>query len=176
MANLVRNYAAIQPNVQTAPSTVKLNNVLLESARVMLLRYLRLVRDARRNGTQPSTEEELVKWRVRSTDVLYCVVDTPDIHSLYALCFLQAVDTVYIKLLLETGQKADVLEMFASTPVTIVLDEVIPLLQKYGYFGLLTQIYKSANDERALLDVWTKYASPSRPSEMGSCAELTLCV
>ena len=66
MANLVRNYAAIQPNVQTAPSTVKLNNVLLESARVMLLRYLRLVRDARRNGTQPSTEEELVKWRVRN--------------------------------------------------------------------------------------------------------------
>jgi len=71
---------------------------------------------------------------------------------------LQAVDTVYLKLLLETGQKADALEMFASTPVTIVLDEVIPLLQKFGYFGLLTQIYKSANDERALLDVWTKYA------------------
>jgi len=81
-----------------------------------------------------------------------------------------------MKLLLETGQKADVLEMFASTPATIVLDEIIPLLRMYGYFGLLTQIYKSANDERALLDVWTKYASPSWPGEMGSCAELTLYV
>lgn len=64
MANLVRNYASIKPNVQTAPSTVELNKVLLESARIMLMRYLRLIRDAKRNGAQPSSEEELVKWRV----------------------------------------------------------------------------------------------------------------
>jgi len=91
MANLVRNYAAIKPNVQTAPSTVKLNNVLLESARGMLMQYLRLVRDARRNGAQPSTEEELVKWRVRGTDILYCVAETlltTSLFMLYAFCRL----------------------------------------------------------------------------------------
>lgn len=64
MANLVRNYSPIQPNVQTAPSTVELNKVLLESARVMLMRYLRLVRDARRDNGQFASEAELIKWQV----------------------------------------------------------------------------------------------------------------
>lgn len=65
MANLVRNYSPIKPNVETAPATVELNKVLLESARVMLLRYLRLVRDARRDGAQLGSEAEMIKWRVR---------------------------------------------------------------------------------------------------------------
>ena len=71
MANLVRNYAPIKPDVQTAPSTMEFNKVLLESARVMLMRYLRLVRDARRNGAQPSTEEELIKWRVCTQTMVF---------------------------------------------------------------------------------------------------------
>lgn len=72
MANLVRNYRSIEPNVQTAPSTVELNNILMESARVMLMRYLRRVREARGgngdgvNGGRVWSEEELVKWRVSS--------------------------------------------------------------------------------------------------------------
>lgn len=72
---------------------------------------------------------------------------------------LQAVDTVYMKLLIETEQKAEVMEMFASTPSTIVLDEVVPLLEEYGYFGLLVQIYRSTKDERALLNIWSRYVS-----------------
>jgi hypothetical protein len=173
MANLVRNYAAIKPNVQTAPSTMELNQVLLESARIMLMRYLRLVRDARRNGTQPSSEEELVKWRVRPHVQCVAPLYPPVTFSLHKL---QAVDTVYVKLLIETGQKADVLEIFASSPATIVLDEVVPLLEQYGYFGLLIQIYRSANDERAQLNIWSRYASSFLPCEVVDDRELICCV
>ncbi|KAF8320486.1 hypothetical protein DL93DRAFT_2052874 [Clavulina sp. PMI_390] len=147
MANLVRNYSPIKPNVQTAPPTVELNKILQESARVMLMRYLRLVRDARRDSGPLTSEVEL------------------------------AVDTVYLKLLAETGQRAEFMEMFHSNPSTIVLDEIRPLLRRYGYLSLLIDIYREQNDERALLDLWTKVAEgtwkdPSISNPIGEIIQL----
>lgn len=69
---------------------------------------------------------------------------------------MQTVDTVYLKLLAETGQRAEFVETFSSNPATIVLDEVVPLLRQYGYLSLLVDIFRRANDERSLLDLWTK--------------------
>lgn len=48
------------------------------------------------------------------------------------------------------------MEMFFSSQETIVLEEILPLLRQYGYLGLLVDIYRQANDERALLDLWSQ--------------------
>lgn len=64
-----------------------------------------------------------------------------------------------MKLLAETGQRAEFMEMFASNQTTIALDELIPLFQQYGYLSLLVDIYRQTNDERQLLDLWVKYAN-----------------
>jgi len=79
-----------------------------------------------------------------------------------------------MKLLIETRQRAEVLDVFASTPATIVLDEVVPLFQTYGYFNLLIQIYRSANDERALLGIWSRCVSPLLLYETVGCADLII--
>ena len=70
MNNLVKNYSPIKPSVRSAPSTNELNTVLNDSARVMLMRYLRRFREERISerfvrGTVKPSENEKKLDRVR---------------------------------------------------------------------------------------------------------------
>ncbi len=64
MNNLVKNYSTIKPSVKNAPSTIELDAVLNDSARVMLMRYLRRFREERiserfvRGSVKPSANEK----------------------------------------------------------------------------------------------------------------------
>lgn len=70
-------------------------------------------------------------------------------------------DTVYLKLLAETGQRADFVDIFVSSQATLVMEEIIPVLRQYGYLSLLVDLYRQTNNEKALLNLWTKFVSPS---------------
>lgn len=50
-------------------------------------------------------------------------------------------------------------EMLHSTPATIVLGEIVPVLRAHGFFSLLIDIYRQSNDEEKLLHTWSKLVS-----------------
>jgi hypothetical protein len=132
MANLVRNYSPIRPSVDSAPSTVELAAVLEDSARVMLMRYLSKVRDAQRGvHLPPGSEAEHIR---------------------------RVVETVYLKLLIQTGSREEVQEMLRSENVldNTVLEEIVPALSAYEFFDVLIELYRRRNDERRLLEIWCR--------------------
>lgn len=65
-------------------------------------------------------------------------------------------DTAYLKLLAETGQRTEVQEMFLSTPRTIVLEEIVPTLESHGYYSLLIGMYRRSGNEDRLLQIWSR--------------------
>ncbi|KAF9519333.1 hypothetical protein BS47DRAFT_1288489 [Hydnum rufescens UP504] len=143
MANLVRNYSPIKPDVKSAPSTAELLTLLRDSSRVMLLRYLRKLRDARH--ASPSDARQC-NW---SSDI--------DRACIF-LFFICVVDTVFVKLLAETDQRAELHEMVQRSYETIIFEEVQPFLVIYGHFSALLSVYTRLNNEERLLELWSKMA------------------
>jgi hypothetical protein len=160
MTNLVRNYSPIKPDVASAPSTAELFNVLHDSSRVMLMRYLRRVRDLCMSRAWTSDPElDTVSHRLVSYPL--GTSRSPNGHTLKSyplfLLYVQIVNTVFVKLLVEMDQRAEAKDVLQISFETIVWDEVRPTLEAYGHVDSLLSIYRRLNDEPRLLDLLSKY-------------------
>ncbi|KAF8342581.1 uncharacterized protein EI90DRAFT_3115166 [Cantharellus anzutake] len=142
MNNLVKNYSPIKPSVRSAPSTSELDAVLNDSARVMLLRYLRRFREERISerfvrGSSQTSEDEKKLDRI--------------------------VDTVLFKLIATNVpmglSSAELNELIETSFDNLVIDEIEPILIHYGLIAILLDFYKKARNERKLLQVWAHLAS-----------------
>lgn len=69
---------------------------------------------------------------------------------------MQIVDTIFVKLLAETNQRAELREMLEQSCETIIFDEVQPFLVIYGHFDTLLSVYTRLHDEERLMETWCK--------------------
>lgn len=153
MANLTRNYAPhLQPDVETAPSTVELRTMLGTTARDCLVGYLskwRVARKAGRDGLKGANDSrkvDMVRFAPSADLLLLRGADTRA---------QQVVDTTLVRLLAEQGRSAELVVLLASQN-DCVFPQVEPALLQAGMYQVLASLLLQKGEVGKTLEIWTK--------------------